>query len=143
MKIPSIRPGKPAERAKKKGVPEGKGGDFAGALKKAAESAGSPGVTETAPVGGVEAILAVQEVPDTGDEGRRRRAVRYGDDLLARLEELQLDLLAGAASKDKLADLARTMREQRRTTDDSRLNEIIDEIELRAEVEIAKLTRGA
>ncbi|MBT4220432.1 MAG: hypothetical protein HOL37_09535 [Rhodospirillaceae bacterium] len=33
------------------------------------------------------------------------------------------------------------MRAQRRQTEDSKLNEIIDEIELRAEVEIAKLTR--
>ncbi len=41
----------------------------------------------------------------------------------------------------KLVDIAQMMRTQRQTTDDPRLNEIIDEIELRAEVEIAKLTR--
>jgi hypothetical protein len=33
------------------------------------------------------------------------------------------------------------MRAHRRETEDPNLNEIIDEIELRAEVEIAKLTR--
>ena len=33
------------------------------------------------------------------------------------------------------------MRAKRRTSADPRLNEIIDEIELRAEVEIAKFTR--
>jgi len=37
--------------------------------------------------------------------------------------------------------LAQSMRQQRRQSDDPQLNQIIDEIELRAEVEIAKLTR--
>ncbi|MAF94951.1 MAG: hypothetical protein CMM60_04265 [Rhodospirillaceae bacterium] len=37
--------------------------------------------------------------------------------------------------------LARKLRQKRQDSDDPRLNEIIDEIELRAEVEVAKPTR--
>ena len=61
--------------------------------------------------------------------------------MLDQLEDLRRDLLLGAIEKEKLSSLAQRMRAHRRQTDDPRLNEIIDEIELRAEVEIAKLTR--
>jgi hypothetical protein len=37
--------------------------------------------------------------------------------------------------------LAQRLRQKRQQSDDPKLNAIIDEIELRAEVEIAKLTR--
>jgi hypothetical protein len=68
-------------------------------------------------------------------------ARQYGDDLLDRLESLRRDILLGAIPKEKLANLAHALRAQRGQTDDPRLKQIIDEIELRAKVEIAKLTR--
>ncbi len=92
-------------------------------------------------VGTVDSVFAVQEVPDAAD-GRSRGLLRqHGEDLLARLDELRLAILSGAVPKDRLAQLAQRMRQKRQQCDDPRLNEIIDEIELRAEVEVAKLTR--
>jgi N-acetylglucosamine kinase-like BadF-type ATPase len=92
--------------------------------------------------GAVEAVFALQEAPDATDEHQRKQAKAHGDDLLDQLEAVRRWILAGAVPKDKLAELARQLRAQRRRTDDPRLEAIIDEIELRAEVEIAKLTRG-
>jgi hypothetical protein len=89
----------------------------------------------------VEAILAVQEVPDSTEERSRGLVRKYGDDLLDRLETLRRDVLAGRVPKEGLADLAHALRLQRGKADDPRLNDIIKEIELRAKVEIAKLTR--
>ena len=66
---------------------------------------------------------------------------QYGDDLLNRLDDLRLAILDGVLSKDKLTELAHNLRQKRQNSDDPKLNEIINEIELRAEVEIAKLTR--
>jgi hypothetical protein len=65
----------------------------------------------------------------------------HAEDVLDRLEALRAWILVGAMPKDKLVELAQRLRAQRQRSDDPRLNEIIDEIELRAEVEIAKLTR--
>ena len=48
----------------------------------------------------------------------------------------------GTVSKDRLADLAQQMRQKMQEIDDPKLIEIINEIELRSEVEIAKLTRN-
>jgi len=65
---------------------------------------------------------------------------QYGDDLLNRLDDLRLAILDGVLSKDKLTELAHNLRQKRQNSDDPKLNEIIDEIELRAEVEVAKST---
>ena len=61
--------------------------------------------------------------------------------MLDSLDDLRLAILAGAISKEKLAELAQKLRQKRQNSDDPRLNEIIEEIELRCEVEVAKLTR--
>lgn len=89
----------------------------------------------------VDAILAVQETDDQTQQRARRLGVQYGGDVLEQLEDLRRDLLMGAIEKEKLSSLAQKMRAHRRQIVDPKLNEIIDEIELRAEVEIAKLTR--
>ena len=67
---------------------------------------------------------------------------QYGDDLLNRLDDLRLAILDGVLSKDKLTELAHNLRQKRQNSDDPKLNEIINEIELRAEVEVEKLTRN-
>ena len=95
----------------------------------------------TAPVGGLESILAAQEVPDALGGPSKGILVRYGDELLDHLDELKLAILGGVVSKEKLANLAQMLRQKRQTCDDPRLNSIIDEIELRVEVEVAKLIR--
>lgn len=129
---------------RKKKAPAAKGGDFRAQLKSAVETPGSPDSVGGTAVGGIDSILAVQEVaaaPDATEERTRRDARRYGNDLLDRLTAVRDGMLAGAVSKEELADLARTMRAERRRSNDPGLDEIIDEIELRAEVEIAKLTQ--
>lgn len=95
-------------------------------------------------VAGVEGVLAAQTVGDRGArptyEERKRRAKR-GHELLDRLENLRRGLLAGAIPKESLAELARTMREKREAGADPQVARLMDEIELRAEVELAKLSR--
>ena len=107
------------------------------------ETVGTPGdatvVEGTVSLSGVDAILAAQSVDP--DESSRRRLAGRGEDILDRLDEVRLGLLAGAIPKGRLVDLARLVRSRRGEEIDPRLDAILDEIELRAEVEIAKLTR--
>lgn len=93
---------------------------------------------------GIESILAAQGVgPDQGGQGGRanKRLVQRGEDLLDRLEEVRRGLLIGSIPKDRLSELARLVRSKRDAGADPHLSAILDEIELRAEVELAKLTR--
>ena len=90
-------------------------------------------------VGTVNTLLTVQEVADpTAD---RRRAVRRGEDMLERLDELRHGLLCGTFPKEKLDSLLVVVRRQHDRVADPRLREVLREIELRAAVELAKLGR--
>ncbi len=93
-------------------------------------------------IDGVDALLAMQEVGEVDDERTRRKAAAYGRDLLDKLQDLQGALLAGAIEKEKLMALAHKIRTARVRVQDERLSTILDEIELRVEVEIAKHALG-
>jgi hypothetical protein len=85
--------------------------------------------------------LSIQEVDAETPTDARARMVHYGADILDRLEEIRDQILTGAVSKSRLENLALTLRQRRESVDDPQLVALIDEIELRAEVELAKLTR--
>ena len=88
-------------------------------------------------VSSLDALMALQEVG--GPLERRRRAMGRAGKILDALDDLKLDLLDGRLSPDALEALTRSVREQRSLTDDPQLEGLLDEIETRAAVELAKL----
>ena len=103
-------------------------------------AAGASGVTAAGGVARLTSLsdlMALQEVG--GPLERRRRAVGRASQILDALEDLKLDLLDGSLSPTALEALTRSVREQRALTDDARLEGVLDEIETRAAVELAKL----
>lgn len=143
MKISKVGSAKQTASAKKK-KSIAKAGEFADQVRGAAgagEAGDVYGVEGPSAVGAVDSILAVQEVPTSTDGRSKGLMFQYGEDILGRLDELRLAILGGVLSKDKLTELAQALRQKRKLSDDPKLNEIIEEIELRAEVEVAKLTR--
>lgn len=141
MKVSNVGTTRQSDQTRRKKAADGKGGEFAERLKEAVGATEPGAAVDTPAVGGVESLLSVQEMPDAASGRSRGLLKRYGDDVLDKLEELRLGILTGSIPKEKLSGLAQAMRQRRQKSDDPRLNEIIDEIELRAEVEIAKLTR--
>jgi hypothetical protein len=89
---------------------------------------------------GVGSLLAVQELPDATAE--RRRAMDRGFDILDRLDELRLALLDGRLDRRSLEGLAESVRQARSAVDDPGLAAVLDAVELRAAVELAKLGQG-
>jgi hypothetical protein len=101
---------------------------------------GPSGVASARPAGQVsslEALIAMQEVG--GPLERKKRAVGRASHILDALENLKLDLLEGRLSPSSIASLTRAVRDQRSLTDDPRLEGVLDEVETRAAVELAKL----
>jgi hypothetical protein len=100
-------------------------------------------MTAAAGVSGVEALMALQGVEDATE--RRRRAVRRGSGLLDRLDALKLAMLSGGSGEQALKALAGAVREARPSMeDDVGLRALLDQIDLRAAVELAKAeARGA
>lgn len=111
------------------------GGSFADSLSVNPSPGGS--VTGGGQVGGVNSLLALQEVEDwTGD---KRRAIERGEDLLDQLEAIRVGLLMGRIPGPQIERLMGRLKERRQSLLDPGLAETIAEIELRAAVELAKL----
>lgn len=101
----------------------------------------APAVATTASAGpagvaGLSALMALQGV-ETATE-RRRRAIRRGGGLLDRLDELKLALLSGETGQGALERLGQGLREARTEDDDPGLTDLLNQIDLRAAVELAK-----
>jgi hypothetical protein len=87
----------------------------------------------------VSGILGVQEVDDAlaqASKGKMR-----AENILDRLEDLRLEILAGGISREKLMQLTRVVNVRRSQLNDPRLTEILDAIDLRAQVELAKYSQ--
>ena len=98
---------------------------------------GTGRLAEQSPVKSLDALLSLQEVPDA--TSGRSAGLRRGTDLLDRLDEIRMGLLVGSIPSDRLGNLLRMVRGRRDAAMDSKLSAILDDIELRAMVELAKL----
>jgi len=92
-------------------------------------------------LGGIDALIALQGVDDPAE--RRRRAVGRGRIALDALDDLKLGLLAGTLDRTALDRLRAAAADLKSTTGDQKLDEVLAEIDLRVEVELAKMNAGA
>lgn len=92
-------------------------------------------------INAADAIFAAQMAGGVEEREARRKLLKHGKSLIEKLEEIRGGLLAGHISKDKLIEISRFVKEKHFLVEDERLNDIIAEIELRVEVELAKLMR--
>jgi hypothetical protein len=106
----------------------------------AGEAAGVKSAAGVSGVASVDALLALQAVEDPMQ--RRRRAVSRAGRILDALDGLKIALLEGEASPATLQALMTAVKEERGATDDVRLQGVLNEIETRAAVELAKLARA-
>ncbi len=112
------------------------GGFAVGQSGPAGTAAPAQSATAASGVSDVSSLMALQGI-ETATE-RRRRAIRRGGGLLDRLEELKLALLSGETGEASLDRLSRTLREERPDDDDPVLTSVLEQIDLRAAVELAK-----
>lgn len=116
--------------------------DFSSKLDRSGSTDAPQNVGGASPLTPLDALLSLQEVPDATD-GRSKGLAR-ANEMLDLLEEVRKGILLGAVSETNLRNLANMARNQRENKNspnqhDERLREILDDIELRAEVELAKL----
>ena len=105
------------------------GGDQPARVQSAAPIAGATGI---------DAILALQAV-DEPLQGRKK-AVRRGTSLLDMLDGIKADLLVGQISADRLDQLANMLADIRERSVPG-LDAVLDDIDLRVRVELAKFGR--
>lgn len=113
-----------------------KGTEFAEALGGESRAGG---VSGSAPLGSVDALLTLQAVGERPDGSARAR--ERAEELLDRLDEIRLGLLLGTIPATQLEQLSAAIQRKRDHVADPRLAELLDEVDLRARVELAKLGR--
>jgi len=88
---------------------------------------------------GLDAILALQGVEDALS-APRRKAVKRGHGLIDGLEAIRADLLVGRVDPSRLDSLMAMVNEARSRSIPA-LDAVLDDIELRVRVELAKFGR--
>lgn len=116
-----------------------KGGQaFAEHVSGDTQDVAAAAVGSAAPPTPIDALIAIQEVPDASTG--RRRALLRGSSMLDLLDEVRVGLLSGIVPGGRLQSLLDSLKGRREAIEDPRLAQLIDEIELRASVELAKLS---
>lgn len=133
--------GASSTQGSKAGARPAAGGFSVAAPGPAQEAARAAPVSSLGAVSSIGALLAMQSVG--GPLERRRRAVSRAGRILDVLDEVKLSLLDGGVTSDSLSRLVSAVREQREATEDDRLEGVLNEIETRAAVELAKLAVAA
>jgi len=101
------------------------------------ESAAALPPSGTSPLTAVSSLLSLQEMP-TSSEGKSKGLVRV-EEMLGHLELIRHGLLAGQIPQRQLKDVAAIVSRERGLSNDPVLDEILDDVELRVKVELAKL----
>lgn len=132
-------PGSPRPGQVRKAMRSGGGSDFLKHIQDGGDEAAAKVSGAQTPLA-INPLIALQEVEDASVG--RRKARQRAEDILDRLDELRLGILAGSFPRDRLEQLVRLVQARRASVDDPRLEAILDEIDLRAQVEIAKMSSG-
>ncbi len=101
----------------------------------AAQPTGAP--KNVGPVFSVGSLLAVHEVGQHAES--KKKGMQRGHDLLDQLERIRLNLLTGSISINQLRQIRGRIAEMQPESLDPELKNILDGIEMRVQIELAKL----
>lgn len=124
--------------SKTKPADSGGFGDFmsAGATKESSAAAAPKSITA------VDALLAVQSVEDPTERATRKRMTLRADNVLKELDKLHMAMLSGQVKMSHMIDIADMVATHKERVTDSQLRDLLEEIDLRAQVELAKMRKS-
>ena len=98
------------------------------------------GTSESQSIYNVDALLAVQAAEDPTQKAARKRMQQRASSILDELESIRMGLLTGTLSVGDIINVADVVASHREKVVDPQLTSLLDEIDLRAQVEIAKVS---
>ena len=132
-------PGKTSGTSKtnKKGKTESSGESFGDFVSKGTSE--SAGATTTKSIASVDALLSVPAAEDPTARAAKKRMRQRGGNILDALEKIRTAMLTGNLTVGNMIDVADVVASHREKITDPMLTAIMDEIDLRAQVELAKM----
>ncbi|MCM2343853.1 MAG: flagellar assembly protein FliX [Alphaproteobacteria bacterium] len=100
------------------------------------------GAAATHSIASIDALLAAQAVEDPTERAARQRMQLRADNILTELDNMRIALLTGSLTVGHIIDIADVVASHREKIMDPRLHAVLDEIDLRAQIEIAKLCKA-
>lgn len=140
MKIEGPNRTSAASGAKGKGKVSSGDGSFGDLITGGAQEARSAAATHS--IASIDLLLAAQSVEDPTERAARKRMQVRADSILTELENMRIALLTGTLTVGHVIDIADVVAAHREKIMDPRLHSILDEIDLRAQIEIAKLCKA-
>lgn len=134
MDVSRTRPSTGPTHGRRVALGRSRGTGFAAHVE--APAAGPAGIAAPSPLAALSTVLAAQEAQD--GPGERRRAVARGRSLLDELDQIRVGLLEGTRPEASIRRLAGLLQGERPAVSEGKLLAVLDEIELRAAVELAK-----
>jgi hypothetical protein len=107
-------------------------------LENTEETTPAQTVSKAVSVAQLDALLSIQEAPEGTAEEKKKRAQLRAESLLDQLDRIKIALLSGGVPQTTLSQLARMVQGHRENIIDPKLANVLDEIDLRVQVELAK-----
>ncbi len=138
MKVGETKGSNGAAKAKKTSSSQASGkADFSQYVHGGVSEASGADATQS--IAQLDALLSVQETEDPMQRSARKRAYVRADAILNKLEEVRMKMLGGNLTLGHMIDVADVVASHRDKINDPQLTAIMDEVDLRAQVEIAKV----
>lgn len=138
MKVTGFTPIKSGSGVKKRGSTSAVGSfaDLLG-LSDTADTSSATASSSVSSASSINNLLSLQEIQDDGKGNQK--AMEQGHDMLDSLEQLRHSILTGSIPVHILRNINNQLAVKKQYISDPRLMEIIEDIELRASVELAKI----
>ena len=122
---------------KKSGKAKKAEGDFGSMVTSETPEPAATKTTQS--IAHVDALLAVQESEDPTQRAAKKRMRDRADEILDELDNIRMAMLNNQLTVGHMIDIADVVASHREKIPDPRLTSIMDEIDLRAQVELAKM----
>ena len=113
--------------------------DFIGSL---GETKGAAATAAPQSMTSVNSLLAVQSVEDPTEKAARKRRTIRADSILDELDGLHMAVLNNSISLNHMMKLADVVSTHKEKINDPQMNALLEEIDLRAQVELAKMRKA-
>lgn len=139
MKVEGPGKASGAKGVSKTGAKKGAGdASFSGMIDSTDETEEQKPVSGAMSVGQLDALLSLQESGGGTSEEARKRAKQRASLLLDHLDQVRIGILQGGIPVAALQQLTNLVGQHREKIMDPRLAEVLDDIDLRVQVELAK-----
>ena len=140
MKIDGTKSSSDVSKNKKTGKAASTGGAFKSMMADGDQGTGGvSGASASTSIASVDALLMAQATEDPAQKKSQKRMRERAESLLDKLNDLKMSMLTGEITVGHMISISDVAASHREKITDPELSALLDEVDLRAQIELAKL----